>query len=124
AEPVDDPFLQVAAQPDDGERRVERGDLHEDAGDEELAVLPAAERATEDVGEQQDEHDRLNHRGEQPVDVASDVEQVAPGDHAAVAHPLHERAHESSSVPWPVNDRNTSSSVGRRSATSSTATSS
>ncbi len=103
-------------------------------GDQELAVARASpgrvDRAAEDVGEQQHEHDRRQRREHQQVGHPLDLDQVALGDDQAVGHGRGRRSSASissavhgapasfgvSSAACPVSVRNTSSRVGRRSA--------
>ncbi len=132
-EPVDDALLHVVGEPRAGERGAEGDGLGEDPRDEELLVVAAlhVDRPTEDVGEQQHEHDRLQRREDQQVGHPLDLDEVALGDDQAVAH-RRQRAHRATtlssslsgwaSAAWPVRLRNTSSRVGRRRPTSDTAT--
>ena len=81
-EPLDESLLQVLGQPDAGLHGAEGDRLHEDPGHQVVHVVDPRCRdgATEDVAEQQDEHDRLDGREEQGLGDAGDGEQVALGD--------------------------------------------
>ena len=80
-QPVQEPLVQVAAQPDAGVQRGEQRVLHDDAGQREhqVGVRRAGDGATEHVGEQQQEHDRLDAEVDQLGGVVLDLDQGAPG---------------------------------------------
>src|SRR5581483_7253553 len=83
------------------------------------------DRPAEHVPEQQHEHDRLHGEGHEQLRLPRDPHQVALGDHESVDEEASHAACSSSDwslAAWTVRVRNTSSSVGRRSATSSTPT--
>src|SRR5262249_51994035 len=130
-EAVDDALLQVVREAGTSDGRAEDHGLRENPRDQELAVAHArdVDRAAEHVDEQQDEHDRRERGEDQQVGHPLDLDQVALGDDSAVAEGLegvHSPLPPSFVAPFwsaarPVNVRNTSSSVGRRRATSCTA---
>src|SRR5205085_5471638 len=93
------------------------------------------------IGEQQHEHDGLDRREDQQVWDALDLDEVALRNDQTIRGRLGQDAHAcfafrsrrpalpsvsdgsaASSAAWPVNDKNTSSRVGRRIATSLTTT--
>src|SRR5205814_808272 len=111
---------------DRGDPGAEGHGLGEDPGHQVFAVVHPGkfDRAPEHVREQQHEHDRLDGAEDQQVGYPLDLDQVALGDDPAVGHREYEHAHapllSSSLVVRPVNWRNTSSSVGRRTPMSAT----
>ena len=65
AEAVDDPVRGVVGQTDGGESGIEHDGLREDPRHQELAVRAAAEGRAEDIGEEEDEHQRLDRRADE-----------------------------------------------------------
>ena len=130
AEAVDQPLVQVLVEPERGDEPAEGDVLDDDPRDQEVDVAEAGrlDRAAEHVAEQQHEHDRLDREREQQLGRARQPDQVALGDDQRVGRRGASRGRSSassssaSSAAWPVSARNTSSSVGRRSARSSTPT--
>lgn len=128
AEAVDQPLVQVLVQPECCHEPAERDVLDDDPRDQEVGIgaVAGADRAAEHVAEQQHEHDRLHGERQQQVGRARQPHQVALGDDHRVGHQAaHQSASSSgagSSATCPVSVRNTSSSVGWRSARSLTPT--
>ena len=119
------PLPTSSVMPIAGDAGGEHDGLGEDAGHQELVVRAGAssregDRAAEDDGEEQHEHDRLEDREDRQLRDARDALEVAPGDDEPVAEracrvmrmPLLRRL--SSTEAWPVRARKTSSRVGRR----------
>ncbi len=124
------PFLRSSARPSGRDEAAEGDRLDDDARDEEVHVVVARrlDRAAEDVDEQQHEHDRLDREADQQVGLARDAQQVALARGPACRRPRSPgrsrrappfSSSSARSAAWPVRARKTSSSVGRRSATSS-----
>ncbi len=123
AEAVDQALLEVLGEAQRGDEAAEGHRLDDDPGHQEVdvAVAGRADRAAEDVGEEQHEHDRLHREGEQQVGRAGDPQEAAFGQHQRVGDGVAEAAHRSSSAApspssasaaWPVRVRKTSSRVG------------
>ncbi len=98
AEPVDDALLEFLGERDGRAEGGERGRLGDDAGHQEVHIVDVArhaDRAAEDVAEQQHEHDRLDHGEHQVSGHPHPDQQVAPGDRQGVADrpaSLHEQS--------------------------------
>src|SRR5918996_1525543 len=146
-EAVDDALGHVLCERRPGERRPEDDRLGEDPGHEELPVGHTGDldHRAEHVTEQEHEHDRRHRDPHEDLGHPGDLDEVAPPDDDAVLQGECYRAHltaslstsssialsasasagapfpvATSSAWWPVRVKNTSSSVGRRSPTSTT----
>ncbi len=126
------PGLQVGGEPERRGEAAEGDVLDHDARDQEVRVAVEhrrhGDRAAEHVDEQQHEHDRLDRERGQNVRLADDPDQVALGENERVGKRSRSLLFllfspwPSCSAAWPVSEMKTSSSVGRRTAMSSTST--
>jgi hypothetical protein len=82
AEAVEQPLLEVGAEPHARIHRVEDHRLDEDAGQEELEVFAGAarQRAAEHEGEEQREHDGRHHEVEELLGHVLELENRAPAE--------------------------------------------
>jgi hypothetical protein len=84
--------VHVLVQPERGDEPAERDVLDDDPWDQELDVRDArsADRAAENVSEQQQEHDRLDREREEQLGRARQPDEVALGDHERIRdEPTH-----------------------------------
>ena len=89
AEAVDQALVEVLVEPERRDEPAEGDVLDDDPRDQEVDVGVArrADRAAEDVDEQQHEHDRLHGEREQQVGGPRQAHEVALGDHEACRSP-------------------------------------
>jgi predicted ATPase len=89
AEPVEHPGRDVVVQHQAGAEGAEDHRHDQDPGHRRLEVLvrAAGDRAAEDVGEQHQEHDRLEAQAEQVLAVGPDLQHAAPGQRERVPQP-------------------------------------
>ena len=87
AEAVHQALLHVVGEPERGHETAEHHGLHEDPRQQEVDVVEAgrADRAAEDVDEQQHEHDRLHRVADEQIGLAPDAKQRSLRHHPRVA---------------------------------------